>query len=154
VHSFAAQTPFDPRPRGNDQAIPDNPPANRVPDEVQVAPPPIIERKAEQIVDVAPVDAWTNVMQPVIEHRGARTTRSLDALSVAMVMLLLTLGATEFLFRPIYAKRLLAFGWMRRSQPDGIRSVNLSSGPRNQLETDPNGPSSLEFSVKKVLDTI
>jgi hypothetical protein len=154
VNSFAAQTPFDPRPRENDQATADNPPVNREPDEVQVAPPSNIEHKPEQIIDTAPVDAWTDVVQPVIEHRGARTTRSLDALSVAMVMLLLTLGATEFLFRPTYAKRLLAFGWIRRSKPDGARAVNLSSGSRDQLETDPNGASSLESSVRKVLDTI
>src|SRR5262249_39269415 len=73
VHSFAAQTPFDPRPGEKDQATADNPPVNREPDEVQVARPSNVEHRAEQIVDAAPVDAWTNVMQPVIDHRGART---------------------------------------------------------------------------------
>ena len=47
------------------------------------------------------------------------------------------LGLIEFLFRPTYARRVLVFGAMSRSQraPDYVR--NLSSRPLNQVEADP-----------------
>ena len=47
------------------------------------------------------------------------------------------LGLIEFLFRPTYARRVLVFGAMSRSQraPDCVR--NLSSRPLNQVEADP-----------------
>ena len=76
---------------------------------------------------------------PVIEDKPVPITRrSLDALTVVMVMVALSvLGLIEFLFRPTSAKRVLAFGAMSRSQwvPDYVR--NLSSRPLNQVEADP-----------------
>jgi hypothetical protein len=76
-------------------------------------------------------------------------TRSHDSLTVVMLMVawvaLSVLGLIEFLFRPTYAKRVLAFAAMSRSQraPDYVS--NLSSRPLNQVEADPNGSFPLSY---------
>ena len=116
-------------------------------DIVQVPPPPVIEPKAEPITATAPADLSADVAQvtslPVIEHKPVPITRSHNAPTVVMVMVALVafsvLGLIEFLFRPTYAKRVLVFGAMSRSQraPDYVR--NLSSRPLNQVEADPAG---------------
>jgi hypothetical protein len=118
-------------------------PVNRAADGVQAASPSVIEPKAEPITDIAPADLSADVAQvtslPVIEDKPVPITRrSLDALTVVMVMVALSvLGLIEFLFRPTSAKRVLVFGAMSRSQraPDYVR--NLSSRPLNQVEADP-----------------
>ena len=136
----------DPRPRGNDDAMAGESPVNRAADEVQVAPPSVIEPKVEPITGTAPADPSADVVQvttplPVIEDKPVPIRRSLDALTVVMVMVALSVvGLIGFLFRPTrYAKRVLAFGAMSRSQraPDYVR--NLSSRPLSQVEADPAG---------------
>jgi hypothetical protein len=145
----------DPGLQGNDVATAGGQAADRAPDEVQAAPPYITEREAGQTVAIASVngaaDAAQNAPPAVIEGKGTAITRSLDTLSVAMVMVVVALGLTKFLFRRTYAKRVLAFGAMRLSQtpPDFVPPVDLSWPLRNQVEAD----SSLE-SVKKALSTI
>ena len=130
----------DPRPQGNDDVMAGESPVNRAADGVQAAPPSVIEPKVEPIIGTAPADPSADVAQvtplPVIEDKPVPITRrSLDALTVVMVMVALSvLGLIEFLFRPTSAKRVLAFGAMSRSQwvPDYVR--NLSSRPLNQVE--------------------
>ena len=96
--------------------------------EIQVAPTPVIEPKAEPVIGTAPVDPSADIVQvpappviepkvsppPVIENKPVPITRSHDALTVVMVMVALVafsvLGLIEFLFRPTFAKRVLAFG--------------------------------------------
>jgi hypothetical protein len=149
----------DPRPQGNDVARAVGQAVDRTPDEVQAAPPSITEREAGQTVGMASVDraadAAQNTPLPVIKGKGTAIARSLDPLSVVMVMVVLALGLIKFLFRRTYAKRVLAFGAMRLSQPppDYVCPVDLSWPPRNQIDADPGAASSLE-SVKKALDTI
>ena len=91
----------------------------------------------------------------MIEGKGRAIIRSLDTLSLVIVMVVVALGLIKFLFRRTYAKRVLAFGAMRLSQPppDYACPVDSSWPLRNQVEADPNAASSLE-SVKKALDTI
>jgi hypothetical protein len=145
----------DPRPQGNDVGTAGGQAADRAPDEVQAAPPYTKEREAGRTVAIASVnraaDTAQNTPPPMIEDKGTATTRSLDTLSVVLVMLVVALGLTKFLFRRTYAKRVLAFGAMRLSQPqpDFVRPVDLSWPLRDQVEAD----SSLE-SVKKALSTI
>jgi hypothetical protein len=143
----------NPRPGGNDVPIAGGPPPDRVPDAVQAAPVPEsnIEREAEQTVGMESVirDAALNTLPPVIESKGTPLTRSLDALSVVMVVVV-ALGLIGFPFRRRYAKRDLTFGAVPRLQrpPDYVRPVDLPLPPRNQVEADP------EAAVKKILDTI
>ena len=91
-------------------------------------PTPVIEPKAEPVIGTAPVDPSADIVQvpappviepkvsppPVIENKPVPITRSHDALTVVMVMVALVafsvLGLIEFLFRPTFAKRVLAFG--------------------------------------------
>jgi hypothetical protein len=82
-------------------------------DLVEVPQPPVIEQKAEPTISAASVDPSADVVQvpppPVIEHKTALITSWLfDALAVVMVIPVLVL--IEFLFRPTFAKRVLAFG--------------------------------------------
>jgi len=153
VPSFGARTSYEiqvapppviePKPEPIIGAAPVDPSA----DIVQVPPPPVIEPKAEPITATAPADLSADVAQvtslPVIEHKPVPITRSHNAPTVVMVMVALVafsvLGLIEFLFRPTYAKRVLVFGAMSRSQraPDYVR--NLSSRPLNQVEADPAG---------------
>ena len=108
----------DPRPRGNDDAMAGESPVNRAADGVQAAPPSVIEPKVEPIIGTAPADPSADVAQvtplPVIEDKPVPITRSHDSLTVVMVMVALVafsvLGLIEFLFRPTFAKRVLAFG--------------------------------------------
>jgi hypothetical protein len=149
----------DPRPQGNDVATAGGQAADRTAGEVQAAPPYTSERESGQTVAIASVnsaaDAAQNTPPPILEGKGAAITRSLDTLSVVMVMVVVALGLTKLLFRRTYAKRVLAFGAMHLSQPppDYLRPVDLSWPLRNQVDADPGAASSLE-SVQKALDTI
>ena len=135
----------DPRPQGNDDVMAGESPVNRAADGVQAAPPSVIEPKAEPITDTAPADPSADVAQvtplPVIEDKPVPITRrSLDALTIVMVVVamaaLSVLGLIEFLFRPTYAKRVLAFGAISHSRRVPDYAHNLSSRPLNQLEAD------------------
>jgi hypothetical protein len=92
----------NPRPRGNDVPIAGGPP-DRVPDAVQAAPAPasIIEREAGQTVGMESVirlaDAAQNTLPPVIESNGTPIARSLETLSVVMVMVVAALGLMKLL---------------------------------------------------------
>ncbi|HMC28903.1 MAG TPA: hypothetical protein VKM56_14025 [Verrucomicrobiae bacterium] len=149
----------DPRLQGNDVATDGGQAVDRAPDQVQAAPPHITERESGQTVAIASVnlaaDAAQNTPPPMIEGKGTAIIRSLDTLSLVIVMVVVALGLIKFLFRRTYAKRVLAFGAMRLSQPppDYACPVDLALPLRNQVEADPNAASSLE-SVKKALDTI
>ena len=81
-------------------------------DVVEVPQPPVTEPKAEPTISAAPVDSSADVAQvppPVIDHKTALITSWLfDALAVVMVIPVLVL--IEFLFRPTFTKRVLAFG--------------------------------------------
>jgi hypothetical protein len=175
VQPFGARTSLDPRPRGNDDATAGEPLVNRAADEIQVAPPPVMERKAEPIIGTARVDRsadivqltpqpvvaepiigtpqvdhWADVVQltpqPVFEPKAEPRASLNDALTLVMMMVVaLTLGLIEFLFRRTYAKRVLAFAAMRRSQrrPGYARPANLSWRPRDQIEADPTAASRL-----------
>ena len=158
VQSSEAPTSLDSHPQGHDDATPSEALVNRAPDAVQAAPPPATEGKAGQTVGMAPVDhpaaeAAQVTPPPMIEHEGAPITRSLDGLSIVVAMAVVALGLIQFLFRPTYTKRILAFGAMRRSRPEDVRPVDLCWQPLNQIETDSSTASGLT-SVKKVLDTI
>jgi hypothetical protein len=146
----------EPRPQGND-VPPAGGQAVRAPDEVQAAQPFITEREAGPILGMTLVNGAADAAQntPPPEGKGAAITRSPDPLLVVPVMVVVALGLIKFLFRRTYAKRVLAFGAMRLSQPppDYVRPVDFSWPPRNQVEADPSAASSLE-SVKKALDTI
>ncbi|TYO60810.1 hypothetical protein FXV83_41800 [Bradyrhizobium hipponense] len=127
-------------------------------DVVQVTPPPVIERKGEQTTGTALVGVSADVVQVtpprMIDHNDASITRSLDG-SLVMMMILVAFGfITSLLFRRSYAERVLAFAAMRSSEAraDSARPVNLRSPP--QIEADPNPLSSLEASVRNVLNTI
>jgi hypothetical protein len=129
----------------NDVAVAGGQAVNRAADEVQAPLPSIAQPEAGQTAATASVDHAAddqNTPPPIIEREGAPTTRSLDApsLVMGMVLVVLALGLVKFLFRRRYAKPVLAFGPMRLSQPP----------TRNQVEADP-APAE---SVKKALDTI
>jgi hypothetical protein len=98
-------------------------------------------------------DAAQNTSPPIIERKGMK--RTLDALSVVMVMVVAALGLIKSLFRRTYAKRVLAFAAMRRSQrpSEHLRPVDLSWRPPNQVEADSDAASSLR-SVKKAVEEI
>ncbi|MCK1712574.1 MULTISPECIES: hypothetical protein [unclassified Bradyrhizobium] len=194
VRPLGARTSLGARLPGNDDATAASPPVNRAQDEVQVAPPSVIEPKGEQTIGAAPADASADIVQvtppPVIERKGEQTigtalvqtigtalvdvsadvvpvtsprmiehndasiTRSLDG-SLVMMMVLVALGfITSLPFRRSYAERVLAFAAMRSSEAraDYTRPVNLRYPP--QIEADPNALSSLEASVRNVLNTI
>jgi hypothetical protein len=61
----------------NDDAMAASRPVNRARDEVQVAPPSIIERKGEQTIGMAPVDTSADVVKvtppPAVERKGEQT---------------------------------------------------------------------------------
>lgn len=128
-------------------------------DVVQVTSPLLlIERKGEQTIGTAPlnVSAADAVQAPrIIEYNDAPITSSLDWLSLVMTMVLVALSfITSLPFRPRYAERVLAFAAMRCSEAraDDARPLSLGCPPR--IEADPDPLSSLEASVKNVLDTI
>jgi len=188
VQPLGARTPLGPRRPANDDATAASLPVNRARDEVQVAPPSVLEDKGEQTIGAAPVDALADVVQVtsplVIERKGEQTigtapldvsaadvvqvippriieyndppiTGSLDGLSLLMMMVLVALGLiTSLPFRHRYAERVLAFAAMRGSEAraDDARPISLPCPP--QIEAYPNPLSSLEASVKNVLDTI
>lgn len=119
VQSLAAPASLQPGPGAHDDATATGSLVDRAPDDVQAAPASVIERKAGQTIGMAPRDPPTDAGQlnpPLIaEHKDAPTTRSLITLSVVTLMAIAALGLIEFLFRPTYAERVLAFGAMRRS---------------------------------------
>jgi hypothetical protein len=129
----------DLRPRGNDDAMAGESPVNRTADEVQPAPPSVIEPKV--VIGAALADPSADVVQvilpPIIEDKPVPITKSHDALTIGMVMVALSvLGLIEFLFRPTSAKRVLAFGAMSRSKRAPNYVHNLSVRPLNQVEAD------------------
>ena len=127
VQSFGARTSYEihePKAEPTISAASVDPSA----DVVEVPQPPVTEPKAEPVIGAAPVDPSADIVQvpappviepkvsppPVIENKPVPITRSHDALTVVMVMVALVafsvLGLIEFLFRPTFAKRVLAFG--------------------------------------------
>lgn len=129
-------------------------------DVVQVTSPLVVERKGEQTIGTAPLDVpAADVVQVIpprnIEHNDAPITSSVDGLSLAMMMALVALGIVTLLpFRDRYAERVLAFAAMRCSegQADDARPISLRCPPK--IEAGPDALSSLEASVRNVLDTI
>jgi hypothetical protein len=131
------------------------PAADRAPDEAQAAPPNNIERKGGLTVGTPAADRLVAEVQAasrVIERKGIPVTLTIV---IVMVVVGLGLGLVEFLFGRSYAKRVLAFSAMRRSQrpQDYLRLLDLSSRQKNQVEADP-GAASCANSVKKALDAI
>jgi hypothetical protein len=112
--------------------------ADRAPDEAQAAGRPG-QTVGMASLDGAP-DAAENTPPPIIERTPI--SRTLDALSVVMVMVMV-----------VVAIGLL--GEMRLSQASTphVRPVEISWQPPNQLEAVPDDASGLE-SVQKALDTI
>ena len=111
VQSFGARTSYEihePKAEPTISAASVDPSA----DVVEVPQPAVTEPKAEPTISAAPVDSSADVAQvppPVIEHKTALITSWLfNALAVVMVIPVLVL--IEFLFRPTFAKRVLAFG--------------------------------------------
>jgi hypothetical protein len=101
-------------------------------------------------------DAARNTLRGIIERNGTPTVRLLDALAAVMVMVVVALGLIKFLLRRAYAKRVLAFAAMGRSQqpPDYVPLLDLSVGDRgNQVEADPDVAPGLK-SVKQAVDEI
>ncbi|RXH03714.1 hypothetical protein [Bradyrhizobium vignae] len=123
-------------------------------DVIKVTSPPAIERKSEETIGTALVDADVAQVSPpsIIEHHDASITRSLEGL--VMMMALVALGLVPLLIRHGYAQRVLAYAATRRSEPQvgDARPVYLLCPPR--IEADPDLVSNLEASVKNVLDTI
>jgi hypothetical protein len=98
-HESQRKTLFDqadPRPRGNDVSTAGSPSADRAPDQIQAAPASIIEREAGQTVGMESVirlaNAAQNTLPPVVESKGTEIARSLEALSVVMMMVVAALG--------------------------------------------------------------
>lgn len=124
---------------GNDVALAGWQAVDRAPDEVQAA-----GRKAGQTVAMASLDgerdAAQNTPPPIIERTPL--SRTLDALSVVMVMVMVVVA-------------IGLVGEVRRSQAttDHVGPVELSWQPPNQLEAVPDAASGLG-SVQKALDTI
>ena len=132
-------------------------PADASADVVRVTPPPVVEPKGEQTVGMALPDVAADVVTPppLVEHNGETITRSVEqAVSLAMIVVLVALAFIIMLIRHRYAERVLAYAAVRRSEAraDCVRPVNFARPP--QIEADPNSVSSLETSVKKVLGTI
>jgi hypothetical protein len=77
AQSFGARTSLGARRLRNDDAMAASRPVNRARDEVQVAPPSIIERKGEQTIGMAPVDTSADVVKvtppPAVERKGEQT---------------------------------------------------------------------------------
>src|SRR5215831_12437570 len=119
----------------------------RAADELQAAPPNIIEREAGQTVGMPSAGRSADELQaapPVIERKGKAL--------LGIVMVVVGLGLIEFLFERSYAKGV--FSAMRSKRPqDYLRPLDLSSRPENQVEADP-GAASFANSVKKALDVI
>jgi hypothetical protein len=67
-----------------------------VPDQVQAAPASVIEREVGQTVGMAPVirlaEAAQNTPPPIVENKGTPITRSLEALTLVIVMVVAALG--------------------------------------------------------------
>jgi hypothetical protein len=163
----------DPASGGND-ATAGMPSAGRSADEVQAAPPNIIEREAGQTVGMPsagrPADEVQAAPLNVIEREAGQTVgmpsagRSADEVQAAppvierkgkallgIVMVVVGLGLIEFMFERSYAKH---FSAKRSKRPqDYLRPLDLSSRPENQVEADP-GAASFANSVKKALDVI
>ncbi|WP_156951999.1 hypothetical protein [Bradyrhizobium sp. WSM1743] len=82
-----------PRRPGNDDAAASLP-VNRARDEVQVAPPSVVEGKSEQTIGTAPVDASADVVQVtsplVVERKGEQTigTAPLDVPAADVVQVI------------------------------------------------------------------
>jgi hypothetical protein len=123
------------------------PSAGRSADELQAAPPNIIEREAGQTVGMPSAGRSADEVQaapPVIERKGKAL--------LGIVMVVVGLGLIEFLFERSYAKRVFSAKRSKRPQ-DYLRPLDLSSRPENQVEADP-GAASCANSVKKALDVI
>jgi len=129
MQSLDARSSWAPPARGN-SATAGAPLIKRSADEVQVAPTSVIE-KAEPTFGTAPVNRSADVVQvaapPLIERSAEPISRSRDPLSevsfaIGMVVVA-ALGIFEFLSRRTYAKRILAFGAMRRfpPRPENVR---------------------------------
>jgi hypothetical protein len=77
AQSFGARTSLGVRRLRNDDAMAASRPVNRARDEVQVAPPSIIDRKGEQTIGTAPVNSSADVVQvtppPAVERKGEQT---------------------------------------------------------------------------------
>jgi hypothetical protein len=153
--TLADQVP-DRRPQENDVSMAGAPPADRTPDQVQTAPAYLIEREAERTVGMAPVirsaDAVRNTPPPIIESKGTPITRSLDALSVVMVVVV-AFGLIKLLLRRTYAKGGFALGMLRRLQrpADYVRQIDLLRRQKNQVEAD---YETVQRAAKKALDRI
>jgi hypothetical protein len=132
------------------------PSADRAPDQVQAAPASVTERETEQTVGMAPVirptDAAQNAPPPIIESKGMPITRSLEALSVVMVVVV-ALGLVKLLLRRTYVKQDFAFGVMRRLQRPAnyVRQVDLLRRHKNQVEAD---YETVQRAANKALDRI
>ena len=134
--------------------------SDRAPDEVQATLPSTREEEADQTVRMASMsraaDAAQIPSQFVIEHPGTPIARRLDALWVAIVMMMVfwALGIIRFLSRRTYARRVLAFSAMRLQDPaDYPRWVDLPGPARSAVEAHGGAALSLR-SVKKPLGTI
>jgi hypothetical protein len=145
----------DPHSQGNDAPTAAGQAVDLVSDEIQAAPPNVTEHEAVRTVgmtSVSPAAATQNPPPTVTESNGTMT-RSLDALSLSMVIAILALGLIKLLLRRTYAKRVLAFGAMRLAPPaEHMRPVQLSLPSRNFVDIDSSAASLL--SVKKAIDTI
>jgi hypothetical protein len=132
------------------------PSAHRAPDQVQAAPASVTERETEQTVGMAPVirptDAAQNAPPPIIESKGMPITRSLEALSVVMVVVV-ALGLVKLLLRRTYVKQDFAFGVMRRLQRPAnyVRQVDFLRRQKNQVEAD---YETVQRAANKALDRI
>lgn len=119
--SAGARASWARMPGGNDATAATNRPA----DEVRPAPVAVVEGKAEPTIATAPVNSSEDVGQvtaPSLTERGTESAAmSRDTLSNVFfafgMIAIAALGMAEFLFRRTYAKRVLAFGARRRSQP-------------------------------------
>jgi hypothetical protein len=134
--------------------------SDRAPNEVQAAPSSMREEEADQTVGMASISLATDAAQIpsqfVMEHQGTPMARRLDALWVAMVMMMVvwTLGIIRSLSRRTYAKRILAFSAMRLQDPaDYPRWVDLPMPARNAVEAHRVAASSLHR-VRKPLGTM
>jgi hypothetical protein len=134
--------------------------SDRAPDEVQAAPPSMREEAADQTVGMAPIslaaDAAQTPSQFVIEHQGMPMAGRLDALWIAIVMMMVVwaLGIIRSLSRRTYPKRILAFSAMRLQDPAVYpRWVELPMPPRNAVEAHRSAAPSLHR-VRKPLGIV
>ncbi|MFL6820528.1 MAG: hypothetical protein ACJ8EF_21555 [Bradyrhizobium sp.] len=147
----AAQNP-------DDVAMASGQAVDRAPDELEAAPPYITQREASQTVGVAPVSRTADATQSnplsIIERKLTPITNVALWMGMVVPLMVAALGLLRFLFRRTYAKRLLAFGAMRRQPPPHyLRLVEPSRLSRHEVEADPGAASALE-SVNKAIGTI